>query len=242
MIIAYSYLPVVEEILISRFTEYFKTIGWDDKYPKFPLRINNEFPWVPYLSSKEFYEKGWIDLSSKPGLFPSITIVNTQDVKSPTLFLDALPTNLKKTEIEQFKELAESEGSEISPKAIEAIDEYFLENDVLYGTNIVYQKRDTINIDITVDDKTNIRNRIYDYLEAFLVGHGANALKTELDIEIMKESVTGNRAGAYSVQFGRPLKGSTIQCQVDYNISQVYYDTEKGLITDIEINHTVDGG
>jgi len=241
-ILAYSYVPVIEEILIDRLTKYLmKDCGWANQFPNFPhVRINNEYPWVPYMASEEYSSNGYVDLSKvSETLFPSVTIVTTQDNKSPQLFVNIKPTTLNKAELADFKNQAAMDGYLISPEALIAIETHFDTNEELYGVNIIYQKRDTVSIDITTDDKTNIKNRLYDLISLFLIGHGNISLNRDLDIAIIESSVNGNRSGTYNMDFGRLLKGSSIQVDVDYKISQTFYNPDIGLL-DIDINHTVE--
>lgn len=245
MIIAYSHIPVVEEILVQRLGVYFKeTLKWDNLFPKFPyVRINNEYPWVPYMTDKALFIDNGIDLNKvNETLFPSVTVVNSQDIKSPEMFIDLNKTTLEKADLADFTAQAAEEGYSIAPEDLALVTTHFDTNDFLYGVNIVSQRRDTINIDITTDDDTSIKNRIFSFIELFLLGQGAKDLKTDLDIEIIIPSVSGGRSGIYNIDFGRTLRGSTIQFEVDYRITQCMYDTDAGLITDVTIDHTVNGG
>lgn len=241
-ILAYSYIPVIEEILIERLTKYImEDCNWADQFPNFPqVRINNEYPWVQYMASEEFFTNGWVDLNKvSETLFPSVTIVTTQDSKSPQLFVNMKPTTLNKAELAEFQAQAALEGYLIAPEAMSAMETHFDTNDELYGVNIIYQRKDTVNIDITTDDFTNIKNRLYDLISLFLIGHGNISLNRDLDIAIIESSINGTRSGVYNVDFGRLLKGSSIQFDVDYKISQTYYNPDIGLL-DIDINHTVE--
>lgn len=236
MIIAMSYAPVVEEILIEKINSYLESeIKWANLYPNFPvIKISNEYPWVPYMTD------GWADLNSvSETLFPSVTIVTSQDLKSPQKLVSVLPTKLDKTEFEDFKTQIESDGSIMAPEALESMETFFLTNDVLYGTDITYQKRDTINIDITTDDSTNIKNRIYDFIYLFLIGFGGRKLFTDKKISILEGTVNGTRSGTYNVDFGRVLRGASIQAEVDYVIEQIFYETDTKAIDDVVIEHTV---
>jgi len=242
MIVAYSYIPVIEEILIERLTKFLmEDCKWADQFPNFPqVRISNEYPWVPYMASEEFFTNGWLDLNKvSETLFPSATIVTSADSKSPQLYVSMKPTTLEKTEVTAFKAQAALDGYLISPAALTEIDTHFVTNDSLNGVNIVYQRRDTINIDITTDDQTNIKNRLYDLISLFLIGHGNVELKTDLDIAIIESSVNGSRSGVYNNDFGRVLRGASIQFNVDYKISQVFYNTDSGLIDSVLIDHEV---
>ena len=165
-----------------------------------------------------------------------MTIVSPQDQKSPQLFIDINQTVLLKTEFDDFKIEAATDSYLISPEALTEMETHFLTNDELYGLNIIYQRQDVVNIDIITDDKTNIKNRLYDLISLFLIGHGNTAFKQDLDIAIIEHSVSGDRSGSYNMDFGRMLRGSTISLTVDYKISQVFYDTSANLISDILIN------
>ena len=216
---------------------------WADQFPNFPqVRINNEFPWVPYMAKEQFFTDGWLDVKKvSETLFPSVTIISNQDQKSPQVFIESSKTVLYKTEFDDFKDQAATDGYLISPEALDEMETHFLTNDYLIGVNIIYQRQDIVNIDITTDDQTNIKNRLYDLISLFLIGHGNTALKNDLDIGILDHTVSGNRSGSYNRDFGRVLRGATIGFNVDYKISQVFYDLNANVIDDIIINHTVGG-
>jgi hypothetical protein len=244
MIVAYSYIPVLEEILIEKLTKYLnEDCKWKDQFPNHPyVRINNEFPWVPYMQRKKFFTDGYIDLSDvQETLFPSVTITTSQDVKSPQMYHSSKKTALLKEEMPEFKLQAAEEGYLISPEALAAMDTHFETNDILYGAYIKFQLRDTLNFDITTDDNTNIKNRLYDLIKLYLVGHGKEELYSiddERKIEL-SDDISGNRSGTYNIDFGRVLRGATMQLNADYFISQTFYNTDAGTIGDIVIDHTI---
>ena len=239
--IVLSYAPVIEELLVKELGEYlFKDINWKDLFPNYPVvRISNEYPWVPYMTNTDLFTQYGLDLNKiNETLFPSITIVTNQDAKSPTVFVSTNPTELLKTE--DFRTAWAADGYMIAPEALDAIDTHFLTKDTLYGAQFHYQNRDTIAIDITTDDPTNIKNRLYDLCELYLKGTKGAALRSN-GIEIIESGISGNRSGTYNIEFGRVLRGASIQVEVDYTILQVYYDPDAEAIADIIIDHTVGG-
>lgn len=242
MIIAYSYAPVVEEILIDKITKYlYEDCQWSNLYKNYAqVRINNEYPWVPFMSSEEHFTNGWLDLNKvSEQLFPAITIIGSSDEKTPTMFVAKRNTALEKDEFDEFVAQSEKTGYIIAPNAIAAVNTHFEGNEFLYGVTIDFQKRDSISLDIVTDDNTNIKNRLYDLLNLYAVGHGNLELRRELNIKIDQETVQGNRSGTYNVDFGRTLRGSSIRFMADYGISQTFYNTDATVISDIEIDHTV---
>lgn len=235
--IVLSYAPVVEEVLVKRLSDYLvNKIKWANLYPNYPqIKITNEYPWVPYMANNN-----WPDLNKiSETLFPSVTIVSSNDVKSPTLFVQLNQTALEKDEFDDFKTEVASDGYMIAPEALTVIETHFLTKDILYGVEFVYQNRDTISFDITTDDESNIKNRLYDLCELFLKGHEVKELYNDLKIQLIEYSVNGNRSGTYNIDFGRVLRGSSIQFEADYTILQTYYDPNANAITDILVDHTV---
>lgn len=240
MIIAYSYMPVIEEILITRLEEYLMSdCKWASLYPNFPkIKISNEYPWVDYMVSSDSIT--YFDLTKvSEDLFPAVTITTTNDSKSPQMFVDLRPVTMVAANLSDFIERSEEDGYLISPTALTAVETHFDTYDILYGTNCIYQKRDTVTIDITVDDFSNVKNRLYDLISLYLLGEGAAQLKNDLEIGIIHHTVSGNRSGAYNIEFGRTLRGASIQFDVDYKIEQVFYDTEAVDIASVSIDHTV---
>ena len=241
--IVVSKAPVIEEILVKRLVEYlFDNCKWVNQYPNFPsIKISNEYPWVPYMASEEFFNNGWLNLNKvSETLFPSITVVTSQDSKSPQVFIDYIKTELLKDEVGDFKTLVANDGYIIAPEALTELDTHFETKDTLYGLTFNYQNRDTVNIDITTDDPSNIKNRLYDLCSLFLKGHGGFELFQDKDIRIIEGSVNGSRSGTYNVDFGRVLRGASIQFEVDYIISQTFYDPDVNVISDIIIDHTTE--
>ena len=235
--IVVSYAPVVEEVFVNKLNSYLvDKIRWADQYPNYPqVKVSNEYPWVPYMQNGN-----WPDLNKiSETLFPSVTIISSQDVKSPALFVQLNQTALEKTEYDDFKILMKTEGYILAPEALAEIETHFLTKDILYGSEFVYQNRDTISFDITTDDPSNIKNRLYDLCQLFLKCHEAKALYNELKIQVIEYSVSGSRSGTYNIDFGRVLRGASIHVEVDYTILQTYYDTDADVITDILIDHTV---
>ncbi len=242
MIVAVSYAPVIEEILIEKLTKYLmEDIQWANQFPNYStVRINNEYPWVPYMTNEESFTQGWLDLNKvSETLFPSVTIVSSQDVKSPQLFVDLQKTTLEKDEFAELEALVATDGYMVAPAAMTAIQTHFDTNNFLHGSTFIYQNRDTVSFDITTDDRTNIKNRLYDFCQLYLKAFGTMELMQEMNIHILENTVTGNRSGTYNIDFGRVLRGSSIQFSVDYVISQTFYNTDAGVITDIDIDHTV---
>lgn len=234
MRILFNYIPVVEEILVTRITEYLeKDCKWAENFPKYPvIKIDNEYPWVPFMND------GWPNLNEiNETLFPAVTIVNTQDNSNPEYLMDITNESLDKAEFDSFKKLSEKDGYLIAPEALTQMEAYFEDNDVLYGTKITYRIKDTIAIDITTDDPSNIKNRIYDLIRLYLTGQGRNDLLDETGIEIDAKKVQGTRSGAYNIDFGKVLKGSSFNIEVNYPVYQVYYDTSEQE-KEVVINHT----
>lgn len=239
--IVLSECPVIEEILIDRLTEYlYSKCQWADNFPYFPLRINNEYPWVPYLSNTSYYTDGWVDLSKvSETLFPAITIVNTSDALPFQKEIRRQPTALAKTEYAEFVETISANKWIIDPSALTDMATYFLTHDYIYGYEYWFQRKDSISIDITVDDNSNIKNRLYDLCYLFVTGHGGIDWFDDSKIRINEGSVKGNRSGAYNMDFGRMLRGASIQFDVDYMIGQTYYYPDIDVIAEISIDHTV---
>lgn len=245
MIVIFSDIRVAEELLVSALEKYFDDLDWVGTYPNFPkIRINNEFPWVPYMRNTMADSGGQLDLSkvinNQTALFPSLTVVNDSDGKATTQFIRKDSTSLVTEDIVAFKELAAEEGQYISPAGLQAIEDAITTNGVVYGTRIIYKKSEVIKIDVTVDDETNVKNRIFDLVMQFLVGQGQIDLNNNEKVEIKTESIHGNRSGVYNIDFGRVLKGSTIQFDVNYDIVQVYYNTDAGVIESVNITHNVE--
>lgn len=228
-----NYAPVVEEILVQELIDYFDELKWNEIYPNHPLRIGNEHPWVPYIT-----EDG-IDLSTvQETLFPSITIGSESDEKSPDFIKNIAQCVLHKTELAELTTEVEKSGYMIHPDLITDLTTYFTSHDNLFGLEVFTQRRDVINIDIITDDSSNIRNRIYDYLILFFSGKKIVDVFTNNAITIIENTLRGKRFPEYNVEFGRVLKGSTIQFQADHVIQQNEYDTDIVTISGFDITAT----
>lgn len=228
-----NYAPVVEEILVTELLNYFSELRWDEIYPNHPLRIGNEHPWVPYIT-----EDG-IDLSQvQETLFPSITIGTDGDEKSPDFIKNIAQCVLHKTELSDLTTELAKTGYMYHPDLIDELTIYFESEDDLYGLEVSTQRRDVINIDIITDDSSNIRNRIYDHVILFLTGKKLVDVFTNQSINIIENTLRGRRFPEYNIEFGRLLRGSTIQFQVDYVIQQNIYETDIATISGVEITAT----
>ena len=234
--------PVVEEILVKRLKSWFRSLKWDEIYPNFPIRIGNEYPWVPYINELT----GDVDLPDKDdqtALFPSITVVTESDQKSPMDsnvtsqegIMDSEEYSQLKTDISQ-----NPDKYMISPEAITEIDAFFSGGGT--GVSFVaipFRKRDNVQFEIVTDDQSDIKNRIYDALVAFLTGPGKISLFKELSINILEHTVSGSRSGEYNVEFGRVLHGCLISFQADYVVETSYLYTDGVVVENIEIDHGV---
>jgi len=244
-IVIFSDIRVAEELLVSALEKYFDDLDWKGAYKNFPkVRINNEFPWVPYMRNPSAWSGGQLDLGkvidNQTALFPSLTVVNDSDAKATTQFIRKDSTSLVTEDLVEFKELASKDSQFISPEGLQAIEDAITANGVVYGSRIMYKKTEVMKIDVTVDDESDIKNRIFDLVMQFLVGQGQIDLNNDEKIEIKTETIHGNRSGVYNIQFGRVLKGSTIQFDVNYDIVQVYYNTDAGVINSVDITHHVE--
>lgn len=234
MIIALSYAPVIEEILVAELISYLEKVRWNEMYPKFPNpRISNEYPWVPYMN------EGWPDLSSvSETLFPSVTIVSSSDEESPRdVAVQLSATELTKDEFEAFKVLVSNDAYLISQEAIDEMETYFESKDNLYGVKVCSSIRDHINMDIITDDPTNVRNRLYDLVKLFVKGPERLEVFQSHGIEIMNGTISGSRTPEYNVEFGRVLRGSSITFQADYVIEQTFYNTDIETLAGVEVTH-----
>ncbi|MDC7221539.1 MAG: hypothetical protein PQJ59_16515 [Spirochaetales bacterium] len=241
MIIAVSKIPVVEEILVTYLEKYLNdSVQWNSLYPNHTVRISNEHPWVPYMTSESLATEGWLDLNNvSESLFPAITVVNSQDSDDPLYLDNYTEQRLHKDEYDDFVTMLEDEAIYIEPTALETIQTHFESNEYLVGTRFFCERKDIINIDITVDDASNVKNRLYDLITIYLKGHGRKELFQDERIEILSKTVSGTRSGVYNIDFGRTLRGSTIQCEVHSQFWQVFYDTDYGTISEVDIDHTV---
>jgi hypothetical protein len=194
------------------------------------------------MDSEEYYSRGYIDLSDRKDLFPSVTVVTSQDTTSAQVFIETVETQLTKDEFNDFKVEAAKEGNLLAPEALAEMETFFQNNDILYGVVFRYRRTDTIAIDITTDDDTNVKNRLYDLVSMYITGKGGVDLQEEENLLIKRNELTGNRSGTYNVDFGRVLRGATLQVPVDYIISQVYYDTNIQVVGGVQITHGVNNG
>lgn len=231
--------PVIEEILVNRLESFFKDLKWDNIYPYHSLNIGNEYPWFKYINSS-----GEVDMpSGEDSPFPSITILTNNDRKSPSdMTVRTYNTQLNADEFTAFKNMVNGDTDKfiIAPDAISAMETYFSSNETLYGIQTVYNRQDSMVVDIVTDCETDIKNRIYDMVSLFLTGKPREDLYKEMKISILQDTVTGNRAGEYNNEFGRMLHGCTLQFSVDYVIASTFYDEAMGVLGSYDITHNVD--
>jgi len=235
MIITLGFSPVAEELIVDSLVSYFQKIKWKNMFPKFPLiNISNEYPWVPYMDNT-----GGADLANaQETLFPSITVVSTQDESGPRdVNLQINSTSLKKEEYDDFILEVAKTGYMYDPAIATEIETYFEDNDELFGVQVINQRRETIHLDIITDDPSNVRNRIFDQVKLHLIGSDMISIFKNNGISIDIPTLSGSRTPEYNVEFGRVLRGSTLSFQCDINIMQTYYNTDTKMFKDAIISN-----
>lgn len=233
---------VVEELLVKKLKEWFRKMDWSSIYPNHPIRINNEYPWVPYINETT----GDVDIpegDDQGALFPSITVVTQSDMKSPQEINVTPEDNMMLAD--DFTTLkaditAYPDKYMVSSDAISIIDTYFETSEELAYRSIPFRKRDNVQFDIVSDTNTDIKNRIYDALIAFLTGPENMVMREEQGVYILENTVSGSRSGEYNVEFGRTLHGCTIAFQVDYVVGTTFFDIDAEVVDSVIVNHTVE--
>jgi hypothetical protein len=214
----------IENILVNKLQDYFATLRFSELYPIVnQVHIGLEHPFASLLDQNRHR-----DMRT---LFPSITVVSFSDEKVPEL-----------SELHAFQhceitanDMVDLGASkyQISTGAIAWLNDYFKENEKLYGISGATHRRDHVSLEVWAEN-IQLKNEIYSMLELFLAGPLKVQMEKDFNLEIFDDTVRGQRSGNYNFDFGQALYGGQISFEADYIVQQTILDSEI-----IELNQSV---
>ena len=225
-----TFAPKIEDILIEELKAYFyNEIRFADIYPKFGnIRVSNVHPFA-FLIDQDINGTA-VDVE----LFPSITVVSENDRKAE-INIPALQRDIKINAAEVADIVARSDMYQISAADLTALQDLTTGESFVWSLGAGTNRQDSVSVEIW-SENIDLKNRVYDLVEAFFVGPKRYEIKTSHEVNIHEEGVSGQRSGNYNFDFGKTLYGGVVTLQADYQINQYFVDTT---IVDIAgITHT----
>jgi hypothetical protein len=216
-------IPTVEDLICDAFTAYLKEIRWGEYQPNYKnVNISNDHPFEELLGNVN-------DNEPRPNLFPSVTIVASNDGEVPGMGKNWKVAVLDKGDIDGM----DPHEWYTSYSALDDLKTVFLTKNQIFGMQHHTMWRDSASIEIWTEN-IQIKNELYNLALAFLQGPKILQLKQEHDIIIPSNSIQGQRSGYYNFDFGRVLYGGRIAFTADYKVLQAVYDSEKETLAEIE--------
>ncbi len=222
-----TFCPDVEEILLKQMREYFRDeIKFGSMYPNYAnIRIDLTHPFA-FLFDKE------INNTPIPNdLFPSITIVVTNDTKPVELKPLLHP---KKITIDEIKDIENNRELYLVPDAdLEALKTFIQANEYSWSEGTGTMRRAAISIEVWTDNP-QLKNKIYDLVYAFFVGKKRYEIDEIYSVKLFEEQLNGQRSGNYNFDFGKMYFGGMIGIPADYPLNQYFVNTEIKTIAGVD--------
>ena len=223
----------VEDIIIEEVKKYFyEEVRFKELYPNFGnLRVSGTHP-IAFLVDQQ------INNTKLPvGLFPSITIIDDTDQKTPeipilTPLKDVTVAAAEVSDMEDNREM-----HSISDKDLQTLKDLTQNDNVLHAEGVETFRSASMVAEIW-SENPKIKNKIYDLLIGFLIGIKRFTIKDLYGIVVNDNSIAGEKSGNYNYDFGKILYGGILRFTIDFSIRNYMIDTEIGKIA--EVDHYVE--
>ncbi len=233
MIYAVHLAPDVEGILVDAFQAYFqKEAKTSDLFRNYPtIRVSQTHPFAHLVD--QVINGTQVVLE---GLFPSLTVISESDNKAiplPPLIEEA---SFGLPEIQHI--LDHRELYIVSDATIAALQALVGEDDAatrLFARQTVTVRGHSISLEVWADN-ADLKNKIYDLAQAFVMGPKRFDLKNESFLELRESEMSGQRSGQYNFDFGKIFYGGSIRIPVDITYMQLFIDSDQSEITGVEVH------
>lgn len=213
-------IPIVEDLLVAAFRAYLKEIRFAEQYPHHKnIGVSNDHPFERLLSGE----------GDAPDIFPSVTIVSSNDSETPGMAKGWAASELRPEDMQEFA----AQGWYVADSAKNDLIAALAQKGSIFGLSHSTLWRDSAAFEIWTEN-IQVKNDIYNLVLGFLTGPKVIELHNEHGLVIHSNSLQGQRSGYYNYDFGRALYGGRIGLSVDYPVLQAVYDTEIGSIREIE--------
>jgi len=229
----------VEDIIIEEVKKYFfEEVRFKELYPNFGnLRVSGTHP-IAFLIDQQINE------SKLPvGLFPSITIIDDTDQKTPeipvmTPLKDVVVAAAEVSDIEDNKKMYS-----ISDEDLQTLKDLTQDGNVLHAQGVETFRTASMVAEIW-SENPKVKNKIYDLMIGFLIGIKRFTIKQKYGIVLNEGSIAGEKSGNYNYDFGKILYGGILRFTVDFSIRNYMIDTEIGKIAEVDhyAENVHDGG
>jgi len=219
----------VEDIIIEEVKKYFfEEVRFKELYPNFGnLRVSGTHP-IAFLIDQQINE------SKLPvGLFPSVTIIDDTDQKTPeipimTPLKDITVTAAEVSDMEDNKAMYS-----ISDKDLQTLKDLTLNDNFLNAQGVETFRSANMVAEIW-SENPKIKNKIYDLMIGFLIGKKRFDINEKYGIIIGEDSIAGEKSGNYNYDFGKILYGGILRFKIDFSIRNYMIDTEIGKIAKVD--------
>ena len=215
--------PIISEMLAEELRSYIVAERFDERYPNFGIpRIDVVHPFAI-----------WIDRGQYDGeLLPSVTVATGTDQNTPEVaeMRDTAITTLTPEDVAGLT----TDLFDVSEEDQGRMQDLFNGGQrALYGISAFRQRQDSVNFEIW-SGTSQIKNKLYNVVEGFLIGPRRQELWNERGLYIRSESISGQRDNNYNSDFGRLLYGGMVSISVDYQIVETIYDSEWTVLSDVQ--------
>lgn len=218
-------IPMVEDVLVASLRTYFAELDWPGLYPNFAtLNISADHPFEQLLGGN----------GDAPSLFPSVTVVSSNDNESGGMGREWLVSTIKDGDLAEFS------GDEwfVSADALAHLKTALHQNGEVHGLRHQTMWHDSVSFEIWAENM-QVKNHLYSLLLGFLTGPKIMQIKQDHGITVFSNSINGQRSGYYNFDFGRVLFGGRVAFAADYPVVQAVYDTDIATVRDILIDREV---
>lgn len=216
-------MPTVEDVLCTAFKAYLGDVRWGEYQPNFRnVNVSNDHPFEELVGNINNTEP-------RPNLFPSVTILSSNDGEVPGMGKGWRPVFLEKTDLVGMNPLLWY----TSQSVLTDLTEIFKTQNQVFGLQHHTMWRDSVSIELWTEN-IQVKNELYNLAMAFLQGPKMLQLKIDHDITIHSNSIQGQRSGYYNFDFGRVLYGGRLAFTADYKVLQAVYDSDIESLAEIE--------
>lgn len=227
--------PDVELILIDSIRWYLKgVVDFNEIFPKQgDVRVVADHPFAVLLSEMAQSPDGATTVTQSSSLFPSVVVTAGAVTKNPSAsYMAGAPESYTITReiLDQIDDLG-ADYITMSKEGIARLTNLFdTQDDEVRAEGFRHPKRASMSIEVWADNFI-VKNRLYDIIEAYLVGRLRKQLN-EKGVMLDESAVSGERGGIYNFEFGTMLYGAMFRFNLDYFSST--YVIEAGTPTLIE--------
>jgi hypothetical protein len=218
---------ILENEICNALQTYFKTLGVERLYSNYTLNITNEHPWARLMMNGGDGEAA--------SIFPAIIVASESDRHTPNNGHPMNEIQALTLDPDDLDEL-EAAGYTVDEGVIKNLRVEFKDREHLYGLTRIFRRSERISFEIWADN-IELKNLLYEDVRLFAQGAMHDYLDEYVhknNLVIFDDTITGQRSGTFSNDYGIILAGANVVVDADYLIWQSIIDTDL-----IDINNPV---